>query len=428
MRGTRLVMLVVGVALAGVAGAAPPAPCPGGRYLVTEGTLLGAGELLVVDDETVELTSGCPAATVRVRARRSGVTQITARWKGCAGITGVAILKASIVDGCTRVRGTLRTPKTKPKRRAFEAEPSRCGDAVTDGGGGEACDGADVGSCLGACAADCTCAPTTTTSTTLPALTGVHLLTASNVLVRVPANSPQTVVDTLLVTGIDLGTRLIGIDVRPATGELFGVGVGISGGTVAAQVYVIDPRTGVATRVGESTQTFTNATRWGIDFNPTVDRIRIVNEGEENGRLNPTSGARADAPTADTNLNPIGGDVIAVAYDRNVAGGASTDTTLYAIRRATSTFVTVGGIDQTPSANSGTITLVGALGITLSATADAGLDVFGTPGTALAALTTSAGQTGLYIVSLATGAATLVGPIGDGATSFVSLAVAADGP
>jgi hypothetical protein len=41
---------------------------------------------------------------------------------------------------------------------------------------------------------------------------------------------------------------------------------------------------------------------YGVDFNHTVGRIRVVNDADENARPNPDAGARADAPTNDTDL------------------------------------------------------------------------------------------------------------------------------
>ena len=57
----------------------------------------------------------------------------------------------------------------------------------------------------------------------------------------------------------------------------------------------------------------TGGTAYGMDFNPTVDRVRVVNNNDTNLRINPFNGTVAGT---DTPLNPAGGDVAAVAYDR----------------------------------------------------------------------------------------------------------------
>src|SRR3954462_7577486 len=68
-------------------------------------------------------------------------------------------------------------------------------------------------------------------------------LDSSNHLVTFDTTLPQ-VVTTTPVTGLAAGETLIGIDVRPATGALYGVGIDADG---AGHVYVINPSTGVAT-------------------------------------------------------------------------------------------------------------------------------------------------------------------------------------
>ena len=58
-----------------------------------------------------------------------------------------------------------------------------------------------------------------------------------------------------------------------------------------------------------------------MDFNPVVDRIRVVNANNENYRINLNTGALAGD---DVNLTYSGGatgPVTAVAYDLNVAPG-----------------------------------------------------------------------------------------------------------
>src|SRR5688572_20440619 len=89
------------------------------------------------------------------------------------------------------------------------------------------------------------------------------------------------------VTGLGAGEEIIGLDVRPLTGELYALGS-------SARLYTIDPFTGAASSIGSGP--FTNAlngTSFGFDFNPTVDRIRIVSDAGLNLRVNPTNGLLA---------------------------------------------------------------------------------------------------------------------------------------
>src|SRR3954463_8793385 len=79
--------------------------------------------------------------------------------------------------------------------------------------------------------------------------------------------------------------KAVGLDTRPATGQLFVVTVPI--GIVAnalVRTYSVDPATGAATFVGTTPNPVPGAadTPTGVDFNPVVDRIRVVNAGNEN--------------------------------------------------------------------------------------------------------------------------------------------------
>ena len=99
----------------------------------------------------------------------------------------------------------------------------------------------------------------------------------------------------------------------------------------------------------------------------------------------------------------------AAAYTAGYAGAPAT--TLFAIDMAADRLVRIGGPGGVPSADTGLVTPVGALGV--DAIGDAGFDVtFGD--TAYASLT-SGGYSRLYVVSLSTGAAWPIAPIGDGA-------------
>jgi hypothetical protein len=236
----------------------------------------------------------------------------------------------------------------------------------------------------------------------------------------VPANLPRTLVvfDTTVpaavtlrtVTGLNPTDSIVGIDVRPATGQLYAVAAAT--GTVANSIlwtYTIDPDTGAATLIGQTSAALAGAADipTGVDFNPTVDRIRLVNTNDENARLNPTNGTLAGN---DVDLTPaVSATLIAAAYDRNTPGAAAT--TLYGIDRALSRLVVQGGADGNPSPNGGVISTIGPLGFTLDPASDGGFDVAAS-GTAYAALTDNADdRTRLYTINLATGAATAVGEL-----------------
>jgi hypothetical protein len=223
------------------------------------------------------------------------------------------------------------------------------------------------------------------------------------------------------ITGMQSATEnIVGIDVRPATGELFAltVPVGVAANALV-RTYKVDPDTGVFTFVGSIPNTVPGAADvvTGMDFNPTVDRIRAVNVNDENFRVNPNNGALSGD---DVNLSPAGNQIAAVAYDRNTprANAVTIPTTLYGISRATSSLVTQGGINGATAGgpNGGTIATVGALGVPIDSGSDVGFDIsaYGVPdtasGTAYASLRSGA-ISRLYTINLATGAATLVGAL-----------------
>jgi hypothetical protein len=257
------------------------------------------------------------------------------------------------------------------------------------------------------------------TPTAAGATTLYGVPTSGNFLVTFESEAPQTITSVVSISGLQAGERIAGIDFRPATGQLFGLGL-VPGPTDTVRIYTIDSVTGAATAAGPPFATdFIASAVYGFDFNPTVDRIRIVNGNGENARANPNNGARADAPTSDTNLNPGVPNLAGVAYDRNDTD-AATATTLFGIDTDTDMLVRIGGIDGSPSPNLGTITNVGPLGV--DAGADAGFDIDGA-GTLLAALTVG-GVNRLYTIDPATGAAAAVGTIGGGNLAIGALAAA----
>jgi hypothetical protein len=228
-----------------------------------------------------------------------------------------------------------------------------------------------------------------------------------------------------LITGLQTaGEKAIALDWRPATGELFLVttpqGI-VSGASVVLRSYRLDPATAVATFVGAlPAGTPPNAGDWptGADFNPVVDRLRVVNSNLENFRINPNNAALSGDDADLTFTAPATGPVTALAYDRNVAPGppgtvapAGTRTTLYGIDVGSDRLVVQGGIDGLGPGgpNGGIVTAIGPLGVAVDNTSDAGFDI-APGGTAYAALRTAAVPS-LYTVDLGSGAATAIGPL-----------------
>jgi hypothetical protein len=148
-----------------------------------------------------------------------------------------------------------------------------------------------------------------------------------------------------------------------------------------------------------------DGTRFGFDFNPTVDRLRVVSNTDQSLRINVTTGATttdgnlAYAASGDPNsgANP---NVVGSAY-RNAFSGAVV-TELYGIDSDRDVLVT-----QDPP-NAGTLNTDGPLGVD---TTDAvGFDISGLTAQAYASLTTGI-TTNLYTINLDSGAATSLGAI-----------------
>ncbi len=233
----------------------------------------------------------------------------------------------------------------------------------------------------------------------------IYGLTLQGSLVTFDSLTPGTISSGVAVQGLQANETLVGIDTRPATGELFGLGS-------FNRMYRIDPVTGLATQVGGTAFTpGLNGSSFGFDFNPTVDRIRVTSDADQNLRLNPITGALA---AVDGSLAYAAGDVnfgrnanvVHAAYTNNVAG--ATTTTLYGIDAGTDALVI-----QSPP-NNGVLTTVGLLG--MDVTDIGGFDISGATGIAYAVLLdANLSRSALWTINLSTGAGTLVGQVGGGA-------------
>jgi len=238
-------------------------------------------------------------------------------------------------------------------------------------------------------------------STTGPSSGTLLAVTINNVLINVSSSQPAVILSAVGLTGLGGGENIVGIDYRPATGELFGI-------STLSRMYQIFPTTGACVQIGPIGGFTLSGGAFGVDFNPTVDRIRVVSDLDQNLRLNPTSGVLAATDTSlayaagdpNSGMNP---EIFASAYSNNVAGAVVTN--LYAIDMALDILVL-----QNPP-NNGTLNTVGALGVDVM---DISCFDIHSSGVAYAALPV-AGVTGLYTINLTTGAATLVGTLGTGA-------------
>jgi Domain of unknown function (DUF4394) len=222
-------------------------------------------------------------------------------------------------------------------------------------------------------------------------------LTSANRLLFFDSATPAIVTKIMSITGME---PLVGIDFRPATGDLYALG-----GTTG-KLYVLNVVSGAVTNP-TGTPPVLSGFRFGFDFNPTVDRIRVTSDTEQNLRLNPDTGALA---ATDSNLQFAATDVHAGA-NPNVVGSAYTNN--FAGAGATVLYDIDSSVDklliQNPP-NAGTLNTVGPLGVDTTDTV--GFDISSGTGIAYASLLVGGGVPGLYRIDLASGAATLVGAIG----------------
>lgn len=140
-------------------------------------------------------------------------------------------------------------------------------------------------------------------------------LTVDGSLVRFTPETACDPSDPVRVSGLAAGETLLAIDERPATRGLYGLGS-------TSRLYLIDAMTGAATALG--TAPFSPAlsgSAFGFDFNPTVDRIRIVSNTGQNLRAHPDTGA---VVAVDGSLRYAITDV-AAGHDPDVVGAAYTN-------------------------------------------------------------------------------------------------------
>lgn len=241
-------------------------------------------------------------------------------------------------------------------------------------------------------------------------------LTTSNQLISFDSATPGTISSLPPVTGLLAGSSLVGIDFRPATGQLVGVGQNAAAATGA--VYTINTTTGAATLINNISAL--TGTSFGVDFNPVPDALRIVSNTGQNLRI--TAGGTG-VVNVDGNLNPGAPSVGGAAYSNNVPGGIGGVTTLYTIDFMTDGLFTQGSPNGAPiSPNTGTLLSIGPLGVNTGPLI--GFDISGNTGAAFASLTpVGANGSSLYSINLDTGAATLIGAIGPGNISVQGMSV-----
>lgn len=266
-----------------------------------------------------------------------------------------------------------------------------------------------------------------TQQVTAPAV-NAQALVNGNALAAFATSFPSGLEAPTAITGVNAGDVLVSIDRRPQNGFLYGLGFNAAAGTV--QLYAISGTTGVAAPLG-ATGMFVGpdgttpvpvgagaGTVFGMDFNPTVDRVRVVNSAGQNFRMNPNTGALVDgnATVANTNMDgAINGGATSVqetAYTNNAQN--ATMTTQYTLDRDGDTLC----IQNPP--NNGTQTLCASLVNRVDAVL--GFDI--APGvTTGTAVVRREGQTAesLASIDLSTGTLSDLGALGSGGVNGIAI-------
>jgi hypothetical protein len=229
-------------------------------------------------------------------------------------------------------------------------------------------------------------------------------LVGGKTLVMFDSNG-RTVTRTVTVSGVP---GLVGIDVRPADGWLYGVA---SDGTVVT----IDTATGKATEKSRLKAMLAPGVMATVDFNPAADRLRIIGSDGSNLRANVDDGA----VTTDTALTFAASDaakgkaakVVAGAYTNSYKG--TKETALFDIDGTT------GAVVKQAPPNDGILNTVGMPGPMAAGPVAFDIESDGKGGNT--AWVINGGI--LHTVDLATGKATAVGKISGVSGAISDIAV-----
>jgi hypothetical protein len=219
----------------------------------------------------------------------------------------------------------------------------------------------------------------------------IGLVDGKSIVTIDPAS--RKVVSTVSIRGAG---PMLGVDVRPADGMLYGV-------TGDGTLYTIDVRSGQATKKSMLSQAWKRSAATTFDFNPVADRLRLMSAESLNLRINVDDGK----VIVDGSHKFKDGDANAGRTPRIVAGAYTNSfkdtktTSLYNVDATTGTLVM-----QAPP-NDGVLNTVGSLGISVNG--PVAFNIVSAGPDQNAAWLAAGGS--LYSVDLKTGKATMSGKI-----------------
>jgi hypothetical protein len=253
--------------------------------------------------------------------------------------------------------------------------------------------------------------PENITETTMkPTILAVALLSATSIAGAAQAQSVAALVGDDAIAIVDvagkriaksmkvsgLSGKILGIDVRPSDGQLYGL---VADGTV----ITIDPASGNVTQKSKLDMMLASGVMATVDFNPVADRLRVIGSDGTNLRVNVDDGKvtkDGQLKFSDTDMHKGNTPkVVAGAYTNSMKGAK--ETTLYDIDAT-------GALVKQAPPNDGILNSIGMIGMTAE---NAAFDItYDTAGQGMNRGWLMAGDS-LYQIDLATGKSTLVGKI-----------------
>lgn len=209
------------------------------------------------------------------------------------------------------------------------------------------------------------------------------------------------------ITGIS--GKLLGIDVRPADGMLYGIGSD-------STIYTINPTSGQATAKSKLSVPLDSIDHIVFDFNPQADRLRVIGSSGQNLRANVDTGQTVvDGKLAyragDANAGkPFG--IYAGAYINSYAGAKQTQ--LFDVDSRNGVYVV-----QDPP-NDGVLRSVGPTGLKAGTMIDA-IEIYTDAKDEYVGFAVAGGS--LYRLDVGTGKMSRIGAIGKGGTAIIDIAV-----
>lgn len=213
----------------------------------------------------------------------------------------------------------------------------------------------------------------------LPAV-DLYALDADNSLSLFRGNNFQRQIQ---VKCLDAGEVLIGIDFRPADGQLYG----LSDRGNLYQIDITPPGRGNAYLVSSLSLRFAGGFQSLFDFNPVVDAIRLIGSNDQNFAVVSANGGLFNLTVMQTRIAYAPGDrnagidpnLVGGAYSNNVAGAQTT--LFYALDYDLDLLVTIAaGANGSSATGGGQLTTIGRLlrsdGTAINLTPSADLDIY----------------------------------------------------